>query len=130
MTTNTNTASVDIATILSGAFHQKPAPVVVDPNTPTEKRKLCNELVSLFPDLISIGDEKLACVRAIYAEKHQRILPINPDVHAGIADPAIYETYHNVYKSENGFRPRSYITCKEMRADMERMSREAQGDQP
>ena len=55
-----------------------------------------------------------------------RILAINPNVHAGIADPDGMEFYHNIHKSEYDIRPRGHFTYAEMRADIERIRRTAE----
>jgi len=123
----TNTNSIDLAAILNGAFHQEPAPVVVDPNEPTdEQRALSDEMVDMLSDLYSAEGEELAALNAVYDAKRDRILAINPDVHAGIADPAGMEFYHNIHKSEYGFRPRGYLTYADMRADIARICETAE----
>ena len=123
----TNTNIIDLAAILNGAFHQEPAPIVVDPNKPTdEQRALSDEMVDMLSDLYSAEGEELAAINAVYDAKRDRILTINPDVHAGVADPAGYEFYHTIHKSEYGFRPRGYLTYADMRADITRICETAE----
>ena len=111
----------NLAAILNGNFNQEPV-AVVDPNEPTdEQRKLSDELVDMLSDLYAAEGEDKARLNAEYDAKKARILEINPEVHAGIADPDGYEFYHNVHKSEYGFRPRGHVTCAEMRSEIERI---------
>lgn len=116
----------NLAAILNGNFDQEPV-AVTDPNEPTdEQRKLSDELVDMLSDLYAAEGAELAALNAVYDEKKAKILAINPNVHAGIADPDGYEFYHNIHKSEYGFRPRGHLTCEEMRADIERIKRTAE----
>ena len=111
----------DLAAILNGTMNQEPV-VAVDPNAPTEEQdKLYNELVDMLPDVYAAEGAELAAINAIYDEKRDRILEINPNVNGGIADPAGFEFYHDIHKSEYGFRPRGHITYAEMRAEIERI---------
>lgn len=127
--TDTSTIPSDFAAcILGGVFHQEPAVAAADPNEPTDEQKeLYNELVDMMMgDLYSAEGEEKARLNAEYSEKRDRILAINPNVHAGIADPDGFEFYHNIHKSEYGFRPRGYITYAAMREDIERIRRTAE----
>lgn len=120
---NYDNIPANLAAILNGNFDQEPI-VVADPNEPTdEQRKISDELVDMLCDLYAAEGDELAALNAVYDEKKAKILAINPNVHAGIADPDGYEVYHNIHKSEYGFRPRGHITCVEMRADIERICR-------
>lgn len=123
---NYDNIPASLAAILNGNFNQEPV-VVADPNEPTdEQRKLSDELVDMLSDLYTAEGDELAALNAVYDEKKAQILAINPNVHAGIADPDGYEFYHNIHKSEYGFRPRGHITCEAMRADIERIKRTAE----
>jgi len=62
---------------------------------------------------------------ASYNAKRDAVLAINPHVHASVADPDLYECYHNVYKSEYGFRPRGFITLDGVREAMARFARQS-----
>lgn len=123
---NYDNIPANLAAILNGNFDQEPI-VVADPNEPTEEqRKLSDELVDMLSDLYAAEGDKLASLNAVYDEKKAKILAINPNVHAGITDPDGYEFYHNIHKSEYGFRPRGHLTYAEMRADIERIKRTAE----
>ena len=123
---NYDNIPANLAAILNGNFNQAPV-VTVDPNEPTEEqRKLSDELVDMLSDLYAAEGAELAALNAAYTAKKERILEINPEVHAGIADPDGYEFYHNIHKSEYGFRPRGHITCAAMRADIERIAKTAE----
>ena len=123
---NYDNIPANLAAILNGNFNQEPV-AIFDPNEPTEEqRKLSDELVDMLSDLYAAEGEDKTRLNAEYDAKKARILAINPNVHAGIADPDGYEFYHNIHKSEYGFRPRGHITCQEMRADIERIARTAE----
>jgi len=99
-----------------------------------EQERLSAELVDLLPTLYSAEtEEEKAAVNAVYTAKMDAILAINPFVHASIADPDGYEFYHNVYKSEFGFRPRGFITVEAMKKETSSIIRlaemESQRDQ-
>ena len=66
-----------------------------------------------------------AAIISLYNAKRDAVLAINPHVHASVADPDIYESYHNVYKSEYGFRPRGFITLDGVREAMARFARQS-----
>ena len=123
---NYDNIPANLAAILNGNFDQEPV-VVADPNEPTEEqRKLSDELVDMLSSLYAAeGDEKDR-LNAEYSAKRDAILAINPNVHAGVADPDGMEFYHNIHKSEYGFRPRGHFTYAEMRADIERICRNAE----
>jgi len=115
-----------IASLNKSAFDQ-PERVEINPNAATpEQEALSNELVDMLSDLYAAeGDEKDK-LNAVYTAKRDAILAINPDVHAGVADPDGMEFYHNIHKSEYGFRPRGHFTYAEMRADIERICKTAE----
>jgi len=66
-------------------------------------------------DLYEAGGEEKKRLNAIYTAKRDAVLAINPYVHANVADPDGYEFYHNIHKSEYGFRPRGFLTYAMMR---------------
>lgn len=58
-------------------------------------------------------------LNALYTAKRDAVLAINPFVHASYADPDGYEFYHNIHKSEYGFRPRGFLTYAMMLEQIE-----------
>ncbi len=111
-----------IASLNSSPFDQ-PEKVEIDPNAPTpEQTALYNEMVDMMTgDLYTAEGAEKDRLNAEYSAKRDRVLAINPNVNAGFADPDGMEFYHNIHKSEYGFRPRGHITYAEMRADIERI---------
>lgn len=123
---NYDNIPANLAAILNGNFNQEPV-AIVDPNEPTEEQlKLSDELVDMLSDLYAAEGAEKDRMNAEYSAKRDRILAINPNVHAGIADPDGMEFYHNIHKSEYGIRPRGHFTYAEMRADIERIRRTAE----
>lgn len=70
-------------------------------------------------DLYSAEGAEKDRLNAIYTAKRDAVLAINPFVHAAYADPDGYEFYHNIHKSEYGFRPRGFLTYAMMREQIE-----------
>lgn len=123
---NYDNIPANLAAILNGNFNQEPV-AIFDPNEPTEEqRKLSDELVDMLSDLYAAEGAEKDRLNAEYSAKRDRILAINPNVHAGIADPDGMEFYHNIHKSEYDIRPRGHFTYAEMRADIERIRRTAE----
>ena len=91
-----------------------------------EQLALSEELVAMLSDLYAAEGEEKDRLNAAYSDKRDAILAINPHVHAGIADPDGMEFYHNIHKSEYGFRPRGFLTYAMMREKIERICRNAE----
>jgi len=96
---------------------------------PTEEQlALSSELVDMLWDLYAAADEKSPAyehMKAEYNAKRDAILAINPHVHANVADPDSFDFYHNIHKSEYGFRPRGFVTEAMMRKEVESILRNA-----
>jgi hypothetical protein len=87
------------------------------------------ELSEKFYDLIcnlysaEEGSKELEDARAAYEANKAAILAINPFVSASIADPDRHNFYSDYYKSMNGFRPRGYIRCSDLDAEIASLRR-------
>lgn len=95
--------------------------------TPTDEQiALYDEMVNMLSDLYAAEGEEKDRLNAAYSAKRDAVLAINPFVHAGTADPDGMEFYHNIHKSEYGFRPRGFITYAQMRKEVESLLRNAE----
>jgi hypothetical protein len=84
-----------------------------------EQEALCEELVNMLSDLYEAEGEEKDRLNAIYTEKRDQILAINPYIHGGNVDPDLHEFYHNIFKSEYGFRPRKFLTYKMLKEQVD-----------
>lgn len=91
-----------------------------------EQIALYDEMVDMLSDLYAAEGEEKDRLNAAYSAKRDAVLAINPFVHAGTADPDGMEFYHNIHKSEYGFRPRGFITYAQMRKKVESLLRNAE----
>lgn len=126
----------DGVTIFAGEPSPECQPLVLTEPT-AEQQALSQDLVDMLPDVFgAIGDAisegisdphtapAVIAANAAYDAKRDAILAINPHVHAGVADPAEYETYHMVHKSVYGFRPRGFITLDTMKRVMDSIAQQ------
>lgn len=91
-----------------------------------EQTALSNEMVDMLCDLYAAEGEEKERVKGLYNSKRDMVLAINPFVHANVADPDGMEFYHNIHKSEYGFRPRGFLTYAMMREKIEMILRNAE----
>lgn len=99
---------------------------LINTEATAKQNALCDEMVDMLSDLYAAEGEEKNRLNAVYSAKRDAVLAINPHVHANIADPDGMEFYHNIHKSEYGFRPRGFLTYAMMRSEIERILRNAE----
>lgn len=114
---------IDLSEIFGGEEPSGPAligwacgtalPVTPNPNESSVQIAFRDKQELLLPAIYR-GDA------AAIAEYEANITTLTPEQlstwHAAHVDPEQFEVYHNCYKSDNGFRPRGFITLAGMKA--------------